>query len=236
MSQCTPSTIIIWCVHVLNFIYLFCFVVLEFELRASCWLDRHFITWATPPAIPVVFSFFFCSTGLELRTSHLLGKLSTTSATLPATIWWLKKKKKSKCQAPVAHACNSSYSESRDQEDRSSKPAWANSSYFETLSQKPFTRIGLVEWLKAKILSSSLNTTKKKSKKKKNCWKTARNFLVREVWRWRSVLQLLSKKWETLDLLGEHCKRGHWSAFWPWAGWRGEIPSGEGIMGGHLGK
>jgi hypothetical protein len=31
-------------------------------------------------------------------------------------------------QAPVAHACNPSYSGGRDQEDRGSKPAWVNSS------------------------------------------------------------------------------------------------------------
>jgi hypothetical protein len=37
-------------------------------------------------------------------------------------------KKKLWCQVPVAHACNSSYSGGRDQEDRGSKPAWANSS------------------------------------------------------------------------------------------------------------
>jgi hypothetical protein len=28
--------------------------------------------------------FFFCGTGVELRASHLLGRCSTTSATLPA--------------------------------------------------------------------------------------------------------------------------------------------------------
>jgi hypothetical protein len=33
----------------------------------------------------------------------------------------------------------------------------------ETLSRKPFTKIGLVEWLKAKALSSSLRPTKKKN-------------------------------------------------------------------------
>jgi hypothetical protein len=32
------------------------------------------------------------------------------------------------CQAPVARACNPSYSGVRDQEDRSLKPAQANSS------------------------------------------------------------------------------------------------------------
>jgi hypothetical protein len=31
-------------------------------------------------------------------------------------------------RTPVAHACNPSYSVGRDQEDRGSKPAWANSS------------------------------------------------------------------------------------------------------------
>jgi hypothetical protein len=35
----------------------------------------------------------------------------------------------------VAHACNPSYSEGRDQEDRGSKPAWANS------SQDPISKI-----------------------------------------------------------------------------------------------
>jgi hypothetical protein len=49
--------------------------------------------------------------------------------------------------APMAHACNHSYSGSRDQEDCSSKPAQANSSARLYL-EKPFTKIGLVEWLK----------------------------------------------------------------------------------------
>jgi hypothetical protein len=33
--------------------------------------------------------------------------------------------------------------------------------------KKPFTKIGLVEWLKVKALSSSLSTTKKKKERKK---------------------------------------------------------------------
>jgi hypothetical protein len=59
----------------------------------------------------------------------------------------------------VAHAYNPSYSGGRDQEDRglgsSARP------YLE----KPFAKIGLVEWLKVKTLSSSPNTAKKKKKK-----------------------------------------------------------------------
>jgi hypothetical protein len=43
------------------------------------------------------------------------------------------------------------YSGGRDQEDCGSKPAWANSS---VRLEKPFTKIGLVEWLKVKALSS----------------------------------------------------------------------------------
>jgi hypothetical protein len=44
------------------------------------------------------------------------------------------KKEKEVGQVPVAHSYNPSYSGGRDQEDRSSKPAWANSS--RTLSRK----------------------------------------------------------------------------------------------------
>jgi hypothetical protein len=59
-----------------------------------------------------------------------------------------------------AHACNPSYSEGTDQEDRGSQPAWADSSARPYL-EKPFTKIGLVEWLKVKALSSSPSTEKK---------------------------------------------------------------------------
>jgi hypothetical protein len=63
----------------------------------------------------------------------------------------------------VAHACNPSYSGSRDQKDFGSKPSWANISARPYL-KKPFTKIGLVEWLKVKVLSSSPSTAKKKKK------------------------------------------------------------------------
>jgi hypothetical protein len=46
-----------------------------------------------------------------------------------------------------AHACNPSYSGGRDQEDRSLKPARANS-LRDSISKKPFTKKGLVEWFK----------------------------------------------------------------------------------------
>jgi hypothetical protein len=49
-------------------------------------------------------------------------------------------------------------------EASSSKPAWANSSARPYL-EKPFTKIGLVKWLKVKALSSNPSTTKKKKKK-----------------------------------------------------------------------
>jgi hypothetical protein len=64
-----------------------------------------------------------------------------------------KKVKKKKSQVLVAHACNPSYSGSRDQEDRGLKPAQANSSARPCL-KKPFTKIGLVKWFKVKALSS----------------------------------------------------------------------------------
>jgi hypothetical protein len=68
---------------------------------------------------------------------------------------------------PVAHACNPGYSGGSDQNDCGLKPAQANSSVRPHL-KKPFTKIGLVEWLKVKALSSNPSTAKKKKKKKEN--------------------------------------------------------------------
>jgi hypothetical protein len=59
----------------------------------------------------------------------------------------------------VAHACNASYSGSRDQEDRGSKPAWANSSR-DPIKKNTHHKKGLVEWLKVKALNSSPSTIK----------------------------------------------------------------------------
>jgi hypothetical protein len=47
----------------------------------------------------------------------------------------------------VAHACNSSYSGDRDQEDCGSKPSWAKSSVRLYL-EKTLHKKGLVEWFK----------------------------------------------------------------------------------------
>jgi hypothetical protein len=69
-------------------------------------------------------------------------------------------------QALVAHACNPSYSGARDQKDHSSKPAQANSSMSPHL-KKHFTKMGLVERLKVKALSSIPSSTKKRRKEKK---------------------------------------------------------------------
>jgi hypothetical protein len=54
--------------------------------------------------------------------------------------------------------------EARDQEDYGLKPAQPNSSARPYL-EKPFTKIGLVEWLKVKVLSLSPSMQKKKKKK-----------------------------------------------------------------------
>jgi hypothetical protein len=63
----------------------------------------------------------------------------------------------------VAYACNPRYSRGRDQEDCDSKPSPAKIIH-KTLSQKTLPqKIGLVEWLKVKVLSSSPSTTKKKN-------------------------------------------------------------------------
>jgi hypothetical protein len=61
----------------------------------------------------------------------------------------------------VAHTYNPGHSEDRDQEDCSSKPKQGNN-LRDPISKKPSTKIGLVEWLKVKALSSNPSTKKKK--------------------------------------------------------------------------
>jgi hypothetical protein len=66
----------------------------------------------------------------------------------------------------VPHACNSSYSGGRGQQDCGSKPAWANK-FARPYLGKTHHKKALVEWLKVKGLSSNPSTAKKI--KKKNC-------------------------------------------------------------------
>jgi hypothetical protein len=88
--------------------------------------------------------------------------------------------KEGKSRVQVAHACNPSYSGGRDQEDGGSKPTQANSSR-DPILEKPFhKKIGLVEWLKVKALSSSPGTTKKKKKKRKRGREAGRKRLMGE--------------------------------------------------------
>jgi hypothetical protein len=58
----------------------------------------------------------------------------------------------------VADVYNPSYLGDGNQDDHSSKPTQANSLQ-DLFLKKPFTKIGLVEWLKVKALSSSPSTT-----------------------------------------------------------------------------
>jgi hypothetical protein len=51
----------------------------------------------------------------------------------------------------VAHSCNPSYSEGRDQEDFGSKPARANNSW-DSISKKTLHNEGPVEWIEVKAL------------------------------------------------------------------------------------
>jgi hypothetical protein len=64
-----------------------------------------------------------------------------------------------------------SYSGSRDQEDRSLKPAWANS-LRDLISKKNSSQKGLVEWLKVKALSSNPQNSNKNKNNPKNQPKT----------------------------------------------------------------
>jgi hypothetical protein len=62
----------------------------------------------------------------------------------------------------VAHAYNRSYSGGRDQEDGLWFEASPGKYFTRVCLEKPFIKIGLVEWLKVKTLSSSSITGKKK--------------------------------------------------------------------------
>jgi hypothetical protein len=64
---------------------------------------------------------------------------------------------KGRSWAPVAHACNPSYSGGGEQEDHGLKPTWVNK-FTRSYLEKPFTKIELVDWLKVKALSSSSST------------------------------------------------------------------------------
>jgi hypothetical protein len=65
----------------------------------------------------------------------------------------------------VAHSYNPSYLEGRDQEDCGSKSAQANSLLLDPILEKTIPKIGLVEWLKVKALSSTPVLQKKKKEK-----------------------------------------------------------------------
>jgi hypothetical protein len=65
-------------------------------------------------------------------------------------------------QVLVAHTYNLSYSGGRDQEDCGSKPSWAKNPMRPYLKKTLHKKIGQVEWLKVKALSSSSSVTKKK--------------------------------------------------------------------------
>jgi hypothetical protein len=69
-----------------------------------------------------------------------------------------KKNNNKRSWAPVAHACNPSFSGGRDQEDHGWKPAWANSSRDST--SEICHKKGLEEWLKVKARSPSPSTAK----------------------------------------------------------------------------
>jgi hypothetical protein len=69
-------------------------------------------------------------------------------------------KKKISSQVLMAHAYNPSFSEGKDQEDHSLKPAPLNSLQ-NPISKKTQHKKGLLEWFKVQALSLSPSTKKK---------------------------------------------------------------------------
>jgi hypothetical protein len=77
-----------------------------------------------------------------------------------------KKKKPDYLKASVAHACNPSYSGSRDQEDYALKLAGANSSQ-DPISVKPITMKGLIESACLAVMRPAVQFSVLPKKKKK---------------------------------------------------------------------
>jgi hypothetical protein len=70
---------------------------------------------------------------------------------------------------PVAHACDPSYSGGRDEEDRGSKPAWANS-LGDPILKNPITKKDWWSGSRCRLsVQAPIPHTKKKKRKKKDC-------------------------------------------------------------------
>jgi hypothetical protein len=72
-------------------------------------------------------------------TYRQVSRIDTQSACVIASIFCVRHEASPSAGSKVAQACNRSYSGGRDQEDHSSKPAWANSSQ-DPILKKFFTR------------------------------------------------------------------------------------------------
>jgi hypothetical protein len=109
------------------------------------------------------FCFYLAVLGIEFRGSHPLGEHILPLSHIPSP-----KIKVISSQAPMAHAYNPGYLGGRDQEDLSSKPSKANSSWDPILKISKQKRTGGVAQVvacppsKYEALSSSPSTSKKK--------------------------------------------------------------------------
>jgi hypothetical protein len=123
-------------------------------------------------------------------------------------------------QVPVAHTYNPSYSWSRDQEDHSLKPSWANNSW-DSISKKPITEKGLAESLKVKALSSSPSPAKKKNYSCLTCEIYAAQPITHEQPAFQSLLQTRKQRWKEMwrkagdkatDVMTEAIKLWYWES------------------------
>jgi hypothetical protein len=144
-----------------------------------------------------------------LKTLELKTKLfNISSKELPGQMFWRRAMptqqqwvhRRTLGRAQVAHTCNPSYSGDRDQEDWSSKPAWANS-LRDSILKKHITEKG---WWSGSRCRSWVQTpvpqkTKMKTKQNKN---------REELWVGRLSLFLSF--------------RTCWDSAWVWPTWDGE--------------
>jgi hypothetical protein len=105
-------------------------------------------------------------------------------------------------QAPVAHVYNHSYSRGKDQEDHSSKPAWANS-LWDPISKNPSqNRVSGVTWSVSPEFKPQYYKKEKKKKRHTNnqsMWKIAQSLWSSGKCKWKPQWAIIPFQLEWLS-------------------------------------
>jgi hypothetical protein len=118
------------------------FIVLGIKLRASCMSNMQSTTKPQPYTCPNINIFLILKNQSQL---YLVAPEKLQHGTQETIL-----NCKHLSQVLVAHACNSTYSEGRDQEDHSSRSVWANSS-LDPMLKIPNKKMGWLSGSKGRV-------------------------------------------------------------------------------------